>query len=350
MKKANVMRFLSVMFASVFCAGILAGCSVNVTPSEPEVSEEEDESYEEEEYVEEDYEEEDIEEEAEEEEPEAESEEAASAVGIWYTEDYDENENWAGSYAIELKEDKTATCEGYRNRDAGTWESKGSDKVLITFDSCETDEPGEGWTAAEDYSYTIEMTIDGDDAEIKIDAPYVISNLEDGTLHRGQDKGTVTKGMSDKVSKSKAKGGKTIEFKTTDMEGNKISSDKLFAEHEFTVVNVWATWCGPCVGELPELNKLNKKLAKKDCAVVGLVGDGEDDYAIADAADIIEECGVEYTNLLPWKGAIDKDFVIDEGWPTTFFVDREGNLVGEPVVGADPDAYEETIDELLSGK
>ncbi len=146
------------------------------------------------------------------------------------------------------------------------------------------------------------------------------------------------------------KSGKKISFVTTDLGGNDIKSEELFAKHEVTMVNVWATWCGPCVNELPEIDKLSRKLKDKDCAIVGLVGDGEDDYSIMEASEILEKAGADYLNILPWDGATEKDFVIEEGWPTTYFVDRDGYLIGEPIAGAHPDQYEATIEQLLGGR
>ena len=112
------------------------------------------------------------------------SQTSSSVTGVWYTEGYDETENWACSYKIDLSEDGKATCVGWRNKDSGTYEVKGDNKVLITFDKCETDSPGEGWVPVKGYKYTVEMTINGNDADIKISAPDVISNLENGPVHR----------------------------------------------------------------------------------------------------------------------------------------------------------------------
>ena len=109
--------------------------------------------------------------------------EGTSPAGRWYTEDYDVNENWASSYIIELFEDGTATCNGWRNKDAGTYKADGN-KVLITFDDCQVDSPGEGFVPVKGFKYTINMDVRGDEATIRIDAPDVISNLEDGKLHR----------------------------------------------------------------------------------------------------------------------------------------------------------------------
>ena len=277
------------------------------------------------------------------------SEDGASPVGKWYTEGYDTDENWAGSYVIELKEDGTATCEGYRNRDAGKYEVKGDGEVEITFDFCETDEVGAGWVAAEGYSYTVDMTIDGDEAKIKVNASGSDSNLEDGTLHREKDADAAKAGMS-RSSNSKAKKGRKISFTTSDFEGKKITSEEIFSKHEVTMVNIWATWCYWCIDEMPQLDKLNKSLEKKDCAIVGLLGDVEEPGTLEDAKEILEENGVTYLNILPWDGALEEDFRMGDAWPTSFFVDREGYIVGEPVVGAETDLYEKKIDEILSGR
>ena len=277
------------------------------------------------------------------------SDSQGSPVGKWYTEGYDVDENWSGSYVIELKEDGTATCEGYRNKDSGKYEVKEDGKVVITFDFCSTDEVGAGWVAAEGYSYTVDMTIDGDEAKIKVNASGDDSNLEDGTLHRepGTDAG---KADISRSSKSKAKKGRKVSFVTSDFEGKKITSEEIFSQHEITMVNIWATWCYWCIDEMPKLESLNKSLAKKDCAIVGLLGDVEEPDTLYEAEEILEENDITYLNILPWDDALEKDFIIRDVWPTSFFVDREGYIIGEPVEGAAPDMYEKYFDDLLNGK
>lgn len=144
--------------------------------------------------------------------------------------------------------------------------------------------------------------------------------------------------------------GKKIEFKTKDIDGNEISSDEIFSQHEITMVNVWATWCGPCVNELAELEEINERLNKKDCAIIGIIGDGMDEGTIETGKQLLKENGDIYLNILPWEDALDKDLPILSGWPTSFFIDREGKMVSVPVVGAYVDGYEKIIDQLLKGK
>lgn len=108
-----------------------------------------------------------------------------SPVGQWFTEGYDEIDNWAGSYYFILNNDGTALCKGWRNNDTGTYEIKESGKVIINFDHCEYDDPAAGgWVPLEGFVYSVEMQYSGKEATIKIDAPDVVSNLMDGRMHR----------------------------------------------------------------------------------------------------------------------------------------------------------------------
>jgi len=140
--------------------------------------------------------------------------------------------------------------------------------------------------------------------------------------------------------------GKKLSFNTTDINGNPISSEELFGQHEITMLNVWASWCGPCANELPELEAINGRLADKNCAVVGLLYDGDDPEHVETAKGILQEKGVTYTIILP-PDKIDE--MLDmHAFPTTFFVDKNGTLVGKPVEGAAVDAYEGAVDGLLA--
>lgn len=139
---------------------------------------------------------------------------------------------------------------------------------------------------------------------------------------------------------------KTISFETTDMDGNAVSSADLFAEHQYTMVNVWTSWCVYCVHEMPELQQLSQTYADRDVAVVGLLYDGADAQARADAEEILSQAGVTYRNLLPWDGM--ESALRVQAFPTTFFVDSEGRLVGNVIPGADIEAYTQQIEALLA--
>ena len=126
-------------------------------------------------------------------------------------------------------------------------------------------------------------------------------------------------------------------FDGKDRAGNEVKSSTLFGENTVTVVNFWFTTCSPCVGELAELEALNKQLAEKGGAVVGINSftlDG-DKTAIAEAKDILTKKGVSYKNI--WFDSKSEAGEFTSGlysYPTTYVVDKNGNIVGEPIVGA----------------
>ena len=126
-------------------------------------------------------------------------------------------------------------------------------------------------------------------------------------------------------------------FDGKDLDGNDVNSSTLFAENDVTVVNFWFTTCNPCVEELAELEALNQQLAEKGGAVVGINSftlDG-DETAIAEAKEILAKKGVSYKNV--WFDSNSDAGVFTSGlfsYPTTYVVDKNGNIVGEPIVGA----------------
>ena len=145
-------------------------------------------------------------------------------------------------------------------------------------------------------------------------------------------------------------------FQGKDLDGNDVDSSKLFAGNSVTVVNFWFTTCNPCVGELADLEALNKDLAAKGGAVVGINSftlDG-DKTAIAEAKDILAKKGVTYSNL--WFASDSEAGKFTAGlysFPTTYVVDKNGNIVGQPIVGAitAPDQAKklnELIDQALA--
>ncbi len=135
--------------------------------------------------------------------------------------------------------------------------------------------------------------------------------------------------------------GTGIEFTTTDLDGNPISAADLFAQNEITMINIWATWCGPCIGELAELQKLHSRSQEKGCGVIGLLIDKD----LEEARRLIAENGVAYPVILAPENL--KDIFSIEGYPTTYFVNRKGEILSAPVVGAYVDKYENKLNDLL---
>ena len=141
-------------------------------------------------------------------------------------------------------------------------------------------------------------------------------------------------------------------FEGKDLDGNTVKSDELFSKNAVTVVNFWFTTCNPCVGELSELDALNKELAKKGGALIGINSftlDG-DEKAIAEAKEVLAKKGATYQNIYFGSGGDAGKFVENVfAYPTTYVVDRNGNIVGDPIVGAITEKKQaETLQKLIN--
>ena len=140
-------------------------------------------------------------------------------------------------------------------------------------------------------------------------------------------------------------------FEGKDLDGNEVKSDELFSANAVTVVNFWFTTCSPCVGELGDLDALNKELADKGGALIGVNAftlDG-DETAISDAKDVLAKKGATYQNVYFDSSSPAGAFTANIfAFPTTYVVDRNGNIVGEPIVGAITEKNQaETLQSLI---
>ena len=140
-------------------------------------------------------------------------------------------------------------------------------------------------------------------------------------------------------------------FEGKDLDGNEVKSDELFSANAVTVVNFWFTTCSPCVGELGELDALNKELADKGGALIGVNAftlDG-DETAIAEAKEVLAKKGATYQNVYFDSSSPAGAFTANIfAFPTTYVVDRNGNIVGEPIVGAITEKNQaETLQKLI---
>jgi thiol-disulfide isomerase/thioredoxin/predicted small lipoprotein YifL len=140
-------------------------------------------------------------------------------------------------------------------------------------------------------------------------------------------------------------------FEGKDLDGNPVKSDELFSANAVTVVNFWFTTCNPCVGELAELDALNKELAEKGGSLIGVntfTLDG-DEAAISEAKDVLAKKGATYQNVyFDSDGEAGKFTTNIFAYPTTYVVDRRGNIVGEPIVGAITEKKQaETLQKLI---
>lgn len=140
-----------------------------------------------------------------------------------------------------------------------------------------------------------------------------------------------------------------IQFEARDLEGNTVTQE-VFAGSRLTMVNVWATYCGPCLREMPDLGELAAEYDTADFQLIGIISDVPelaDEDALATAADLIEQTGAAYPHLLLNQSLYDELLTDLIGVPTTFFVDSEGNLLSTVIGAQSKDTWEEKINALL---
>lgn len=139
-------------------------------------------------------------------------------------------------------------------------------------------------------------------------------------------------------------------FSTVDLEGNTVT-ESIFAQKDLTVLNIWGTFCNPCVGEMPELGEWSKEMPD-NVQMVGLIIDinGEEDTEHRDlAVDITLNAGADFTQIIANQdfAPVLKDVL---GVPTTMFIDKDGNIVGDSILGADVDGYKKFVEDYFSGQ
>ena len=207
----------------------------------------------------------------------------------------------------------------------------------------------------EEYAWLKETATEISNIENKLAAleekyPEIMQKSMDGDMSMPSDQNGAGK-MADQGSMQKFPA-----FEGKDLDGNTVKSDELFSGNAVTVVNFWFTTCNPCVGELSELDALNKELAEKGGALIGVntfTLDG-DKAAIADAKDVLAKKGATYQNIYFGSGGDAGKFVENVfAYPTTYVVDRNGNIVGDPIVGAvtgktQAEALQAQIDKALA--
>lgn len=139
-----------------------------------------------------------------------------------------------------------------------------------------------------------------------------------------------------------------IEFKLKDLDGKEIDSKELFKDNKITMVNIWATFCGPCINEMPDLQALFEEVKESGGSVIGIIGDTPDEDNEIAAKKIIETKGVKFVNLVP-DDKFKKEVISSiAGYPTSFFVDSEGKIVGEVVTGSrSKEDYKEILNKAI---
>ena len=147
----------------------------------------------------------------------------------------------------------------------------------------------------------------------------------------------------------------SLKFSAKDLGGVTVT-ESVFKDHALTMVNVWGTFCGPCIREMPELGQLSKDLESEGFQIIGIITDSVAggfvpiNYVLEDARSIILQTGADYRHLIPSESLYDRFLQGVSAVPTTFFVDSDGRTIGDPYVGSRSYAqWKAVIDPLLSG-
>ncbi len=171
------------------------------------------------------------------------------------------------------------------------------------------------------------------------------SNAEEAASEEAMTEEAGTEAPADGADKT---GDRRLCFETTDLDGASVDLWEIYSGNKATMVNFWASWCPPCVGELPELAELDEEFKEKGAGIIGILIDGDTEEGITDALNIIDDTGADYLHVV-----CDSDLINEmdiQAVPTTYFVDSNGNIVGNPVIGADVQQYVRIMDELLAGE
>ncbi len=147
----------------------------------------------------------------------------------------------------------------------------------------------------------------------------------------------------------------SLQFLTIDIYGQRVDAS-VFSDKEVTLINVWGTYCPPCIQEMPFLGELNREYADRGFQIVGIVIDGyhQDEAKFKEqlgmARAIADYTKADYPHLLPVSIELNEAYLSNiQVVPTTFFVDSKGNLIGEEVTGSRSKAdWIKIIDEVLA--
>ena len=145
-------------------------------------------------------------------------------------------------------------------------------------------------------------------------------------------------------------------FESTDLDGNKITSD-IYSNNKITMINIWGTFCGPCIREMPELAQLSEEYKSKGVEIIGIPIDIINEWgkldapAKSDALKIIDQTGVKYKNVVPTIEMFQTFLRGVQAVPTTIFIDKNGKLLGTSYLGSrSKKDWQKIIDKLLESQ
>ncbi|MFQ9511005.1 MAG: TlpA disulfide reductase family protein [Lachnospiraceae bacterium] len=128
-------------------------------------------------------------------------------------------------------------------------------------------------------------------------------------------------------------------FSSIDLDGNEVT-EEIFADYDLTMINIWGTFCGPCLREMPELGEIAEEYKEKGVQVIGIVLDVLDrngeisDSQVETAKELVAQTQANYTHLLPSEDLLQAKLKYVTAVPETLFVDKEGNIIGSSLSGS----------------
>lgn len=140
-----------------------------------------------------------------------------------------------------------------------------------------------------------------------------------------------------------------VTFEGTDLDGNSVSSE-IFSQSKLTMVNVWATYCNPCLREMPELGELAAEYDAAEFQLIGIVSDVMEGTDQSQAERLVQQTGANYPHLLLNESIYYALLTDVSGVPTTFFIDENGVVLGRVVGAKEKSVWEGIINELLAAE
>lgn len=146
--------------------------------------------------------------------------------------------------------------------------------------------------------------------------------------------------------------GEFSSFTAEDIDGNEVTQE-ILKDYDLTVMNVWGTFCSPCIREMPDLGELSAEYAEKGVQIIGVVidvrnSDGSfSESGIAEAKELIASTGANYLHLLPSDDLMDIHLETVSSIPYTIFLDKEGNILDTTIGSMNKENWKKTIDSIL---
>ena len=190
-------------------------------------------------------------------------------------------------------------------------------------------------------------TVDSNDQAV--DEPNNNAEISTGAHSSGSADETADEGNEDTKFNPDSDGGASGYFTTEDLDGNVVTQE-IFTESKYTFVNIWGTYCGPCINEMPDLGELANEYDKEDIQFIGIVCDvySSDDSALA--KKIINKTGAYYTHLVCNQDIVDWYLNDVEAVPTTLIIDSEGNILYETIGSQSKNQWKTLINSYLTNQ